>query len=105
MPDYAKYLDPEVLTRITRLELRARMIVEEFISGMHRSPYQGFSVEFASHREYAPGDDIRHIDWRLFARGYRLYIKQYEEETNLRTHILLDCSRSMIYPEHQHDGR
>lgn len=104
MPDYAKYLDPEVLTRISRLELRARMVVEGFVSGMHRSPYQGFSVEFASHREYAPGDDIRHIDWRLFARGDRLYIKQYEEETNLQTHILLDCSRSMAYPEHDHGG-
>ncbi|HSW47217.1 MAG TPA: DUF58 domain-containing protein [Phycisphaerae bacterium] len=97
-------MDPEVLTRISRLELRARMIVEGFVSGMHRSPYQGFSVEFASHREYAPGDDIRHIDWRLFARGDRLYIKQYEEETNLRTHILLDCSRSMAYPEHEYGG-
>ena len=104
MTGYAKYLDPEVLTRISRLELRARMIVEGFVSGMHRSPYQGFSVEFASHREYSPGDDIRHIDWRLFARGDRLYVKQYEDETNLRTHILLDCSRSMAYPEHEHGG-
>jgi uncharacterized protein (DUF58 family) len=75
------------------------MVVEGFISGMHRSPYQGYSVEFAAHREYVPGDDIRHIDWRLFARGDRLYIKQYEEETNLRAHILLDCSKSMAYPE------
>jgi uncharacterized protein (DUF58 family) len=99
MADYAKYLDPEILTKIGRLELRARMIVEGFISGMHRSPYHGFSVEFASHREYVPGDDTRHIDWRLYARGDRLYIKQYEEETNLRTTVLLDCSRSMLYPE------
>jgi len=97
-------LDPETLTRISRLELRAKMIVEGFVAGMHRSPYQGFSVEFASHREYAPGDDIRHVDWRLFARGDRLYIKQYEEETNLGTHVLLDCSRSMAYPEHEHGG-
>ena len=95
MADYKKYLDPEILTQIGRLELRARMIVEGFISGMHRSPYHGFSVEFASHREYVPGDDIRHIDWRLFARGDRLYVKQYEEETNLRTTVLLDCSKSM----------
>ncbi len=100
MPDYAKYLNPEVLAKISRLELRARMVVEGFISGMHRSPYHGYSVEFAAHREYVPGDDIRHIDWRLFARGDRLYIKQYEEETNLRAHILLDCSKSMAYPEH-----
>jgi len=105
MADYKKYLDPEVLARISRLELRARMIVEGFISGMHKSPYHGYSVEFASHREYVPGDDIRHIDWRLFARGDRLYVKQYEEETNLRTHILLDCSRSMLYPEHAGEGR
>jgi uncharacterized protein (DUF58 family) len=99
MPDYRKYLNPEVLTRISRLELRARLIVEGFIAGMHRSPYHGFSVEFASHREYAPGDDLRHIDWRLYARGDRLYIKQYEEETNLPAYVLLDCSRSMLYPE------
>jgi uncharacterized protein (DUF58 family) len=105
MADYKKYLDPEVLTKIGRLELRARMIVEGFISGMHRSPYHGFSVEFASHREYVPGDDTRHIDWRLFARGDRLYIKQYEEETNLRTTVLLDCSGSMLYPEHPQERR
>ncbi len=104
MAEYKKYLDPEVLTRIGRLELRARMVVEGFISGMHRSPYHGFSVEFASHREYVPGDDTRHIDWRLFARGDRLYIKQYEEETNLRTTVLLDCSGSMLYPEHDPRG-
>jgi uncharacterized protein (DUF58 family) len=100
MADSRKYLDPEILTRIGRLELRARAVVEGFVSGMHRSPYHGFSVEFAAHREYVPGDDIRHIDWQLFARGDRLYIKQYEEETNLRTIVLLDCSRSMRYPEH-----
>lgn len=99
MADYRKYLDPAVLAKISRLELRARMVVEGFISGMHKSPYQGYSVEFATHREYVPGDDLRHIDWRLFGRADRLYIKQYEEETNLRTHILLDCSRSMDYPD------
>ncbi len=98
MSDSKKYLDPEILAKISRLELRARLIVEGFISGMHKSPYQGYSVEFASHREYVAGDDIRHIDWRLFARADRFYIKQYEEETNLRTHILLDVSRSMAYP-------
>lgn len=104
MAEYRKYLDPEVLAKISRLELRARVIVEGFISGLHKSPYHGFSVEFAAHREYVPGDDIRHIDWRLYGRGDRLYIKQYEEETNLRAHILLDCSRSMAYPEHDHAG-
>jgi len=104
MAEHKKYLDPEILTKIGRLELRARMVVEGFISGMHRSPYHGFSVEFASHREYVPGDDTRHIDWRLFARGDRLYVKQYEEETNLRTMVLLDCSASMRYPEHARAG-
>jgi len=105
MAEYKKYLDPEILTQISRLELRARMIVEGFISGMHRSPYHGFSVEFAAHREYVPGDDTRHIDWRLYARGDRLYIKQYEEETNLRTTVLLDCSGSMLYPDKRETGR
>ena len=100
MTDTSKYFRPEVLKRITRLELRAKRVVEGFISGLHKSPYQGFSVEFAEHREYVPGDDVRHIDWRVFARADKFFIKQYEEETNLRTHLLLDCSHSMAYPEH-----
>jgi len=95
--DYRKYLDPKVLQKITRLDLRARLIVEGFISGMHRSPFHGFSVEFAQHREYVPGDDIRHIDWKVWSKSDRLYIKQYEEETNLRSYILLDMSESMKY--------
>ncbi|MCG8404010.1 MAG: DUF58 domain-containing protein [Phycisphaerales bacterium] len=100
MPTEAKsYLRPEVLARIGDLELRARHVVEGFVSGMHRSPYHGFSVEFAQHKEYVAGDDIRHLDWRVFGRTDRFYIKQFEEETNLRTHILLDCSSSMRYPE------
>ena len=99
MTELTRYLRPEVIQRIAPLELRARRIVEGFIAGQHRSPYLGFSVEFAEHREYVPGDDIRHIDWRVYGRADRFYIKQYEEETNLRTHILLDCSRSMAYPD------
>ena len=95
-----KYFQPETLSRISRLELRARHVVEGFVRGMHKSPYKGFSVEFANHRSYVPGDDIRHIDWRAYGKADRLYIKQYDEETNLRTHILLDCSGSMAYPEH-----
>ena len=95
--DGRRFLDPKVLSKITRLELRARSVVEGFISGLHKSPYQGFSVEFASHREYVPGDDIKHIDWKVWARADRFYIKQYEEETNLSSTILLDCSRSMVY--------
>lgn len=98
-----KYLDPKVISKIGRLDLKARLIVEGFISGQHRSPYNGFSVEFAAHREYVPGDDIRHIDWKVWARGDRFYIKQYEEETNLRTTLLLDASKSMRYGEKSAD--
>jgi len=91
------YLDPVELSKISRLEIRARLIVEGFISGLHKSPYHGASVEFAEHREYVPGDDIRHIDWKVYGRSDRYYIKQYEEETNLRTHVLLDASESMDF--------
>lgn len=91
------YLDPKVLSKITRLDLQARLVVEGFISGLHRSPFHGFSVEFASHREYAPGDDIKHIDWKVLGRTDRYYIKQYEEETNLKATFLLDASESMLY--------
>lgn len=94
-----RYADPAVLAVIGRLELRARKAVEGFISGQHRSPYHGFSVEFAAHREYSPGDDLRHIDWKVYARADRYYVKQYEEETNLRCTLFLDCSRSMAYGE------
>lgn len=92
-----KYLDPEVIARLRGLELRARQVVAGFISGMHRSAYHGFSVEFAEHRQYVQGDDLRYIDWRIFGRQDRFYIKEYEEETNLRCNILVDASRSMAY--------
>ena len=91
------YLDPKTLDRIKRLDVRARLVVEGFISGQHRSPYHGYAVEFATHREYTPGDDIRHIDWKVWSKTDRHYIKEYEEETNLRCTILLDCSKSMRY--------
>jgi uncharacterized protein (DUF58 family) len=94
-----------VLGRISRLELRARHVVEGFVSGMHKSPYKGFSVQFASHRAYVPGDDIRHLDWRVYAKADRFFIKEYEEETNMRVHLLLDGSTSMAYPEHPGTGR
>jgi len=97
MSEYRKYLDPKTLTKIARLDLLARLVVEGYVSGLHRSPYHGFSVEFAEHREYVPGDDIKHVDWRVYARSDRFYIKQYEEETNLRCTILLDISESMQY--------
>lgn len=100
-----KYFQPDVLSKIARLDLRARHVVEGFVSGMHKSPYKGFSVEFANHRAYVPGDDIRHIDWRVYGKADRFYIKEYEEETNLRTHIVLDCSASMAYPTHPGTGR
>src|SRR5688572_30356915 len=93
----ATYLDPKTLDRIKRLDVRARLVVEGFITGQHRSPYHGFAVEFATHREYAPGDDIRHIDWKVWSKTDRLYIKEYEEETNLKCTIVLDCSKSMRY--------
>jgi uncharacterized protein (DUF58 family) len=79
------------------MEMRARMVVEGFIAGLHKSPYHGFSVEFAEHRQYMPGDNIRDIDWKVYAKSDRFYIKQYEEETNLKAYLLLDCSNSMAY--------
>lgn len=91
------YLDPKVLTKLSRLDIVARLVVEGFVTGLHRSPYHGFSVEFAEHREYVPGDDIKHIDWKVYARSDRYYIKQYEEETNLTATILVDGSESMRY--------
>src|SRR5690606_4894871 len=82
---------------VDKLELRARLVVEGFVTGMHKSPYRGFSVEFAQHREYVPGDDIRYVDWKIFAKSDRVYIKEFEEETNLRAHLFLDQSESMAY--------
>lgn len=97
MPPSRRFLKPETLAALRGLELRARRTAAGFVSGMHRSPYHGYSVEFAEHRAYVPGDDIRHIDWRIFGRADRLSVKEYEEETNLRCTILLDVSRSMAY--------
>jgi len=95
----AQYLhfEPDKIARLTNLNLLVRQAVEGFISGLHRSPHRGFSVEFAEHREYSPGDDLRHLDWVAWARSDRYYIKQYEQETNLRAYILLDASASMNY--------
>lgn len=93
----SKLIDAEVLKKILRLDLRARLVVEGFVTGQHQSPYHGFSVEFATHREYVPGDEIKHLDWKVWSKTDRLYVKEYEEETNLRCTILLDASRSMLY--------
>ncbi len=95
--DYRKFLSPEVVSKLKGMELKARMVVEGFITGLHKSPYHGFSVEFAEHRQYMPGDSIRDIDWKVYAKSDRYYIKQYEEETNLKAYLLLDCSASMGY--------
>jgi uncharacterized protein (DUF58 family) len=97
MDDPQRYLDPVALAKVRSLELQARLIVEGYLSGMHKSPYHGFSVEFAQHREYVPGDDIKHVDWKVYGRTGRFYLKQYEEETNLVCWLLLDVSESMRY--------
>ena len=98
-PDSKRFLHPEAIKRIARLDLRAQHIVEGFLSGMHRSPYFGQSVEFLQHREYVAGDDLRHVDWKVWARQDRLYIKQFEEDTNMRVNLLVDVSSSMGYGE------
>ncbi len=95
--DDARFLDPAVIARIGSMELRARTIVEGFLSGLHRSPYKGFSVEFAEYRQYMQGDDLSTLDWKVYARSDRYYVKRYEEETNLDCHLLLDVSGSMGY--------
>jgi uncharacterized protein (DUF58 family) len=91
------YLDFDVLARIDNMQLLAKVVVEGFLLGLHRSPYRGFSVEFAEHRQYSPGDEIKHIDWKVYGKTDRYYIKQFEEETNLTCYILLDASGSMGY--------
>lgn len=95
--DYRKYLVPSVIAKLANLELKAKQVVEGFMTGLHKSPYHGFSVEFAEHRQYMPGDDLKHLDWKVYARTKRYYIKQFEEETNLKSYLLLDISRSMTY--------
>ena len=96
-PSELRFLDPAVLARLGTLELKARTVVEGFLSGLHRSPYKGFSVEFAEYRQYIPGDDLSTIDWKVYARSDRYYVKKFEEETNLDCHLLLDVSASMGY--------
>lgn len=97
VPQPTRFIDPATLTRISSLELVARTVVEGFISGLHRSPHLGFSVNFAEYRHYRPGDDIRKIDWKVFGRTDRFYIKEYEGDTNTGINLVLDCSRSMAY--------
>jgi len=95
-----QFLDPAVVARLGTLELKARTIVEGFLSGLHRSPFKGFSVEFAEYRQYIPGDDLSTIDWKVYARSDRHYVKKYEDETNLDCHLMIDVSGSMAYGSH-----
>ena len=97
MENSPNYLDPRILASLQGLDLQARMVMEGYVAGLHKSPYHGFSVEFAEHREYVPGDDIRHVDWKVWSKTDKYYLKQYEEETNLLTYLLLDTSESMAY--------
>ena len=97
MAEFPKSLDPRTLAKLKGLQLRARHIVEGYVAGLHRSPYQGFSSEFAEHREYAPGDDLRYLDWKVFGRRDKFYLKQFEDETNLICYLVLDISESMQY--------
>lgn len=97
MPTSTDHLAPADLAKVANLQILARLVVEGFTTGLHRSPHKGFSVEFKQHRQYVPGDEIRHLDWTVFGKTDRFYIREYEEETNLRAHILLDVSGSMAY--------
>ncbi len=97
MESQRKYLQPEAVSKLANMELRARLVVEGFITGLHKSPYHGFSVEFAEHRQYMPGDEIRRVDWRVYGKTDRFYVKQFEEETNLKSYIILDTSASMNF--------
>src|SRR3979490_705279 len=92
-----QFLGPAVIARLGTLELKARTVVEGFISGLHRSPFKGFSVEFAEYRQYIHGDDLSTIDWKVYARSDRYYVKKFEEETNLDCYVMLDVSASMAY--------
>ena len=93
----ARFIDPQVLARIGSLELVARFVVEGFINGLHKAPYLGVSIDFAEHRGYMPGDDIRRVDWRLYARTDRFYVKQFEADTNTNFSVLFDVSKSMSF--------
>lgn len=97
MASSPQFFDPRTLAKLQGLELRARTIVDGYVTGVHRSPYHGFSIEFAEHREYVPGDDLRHVDWKVYGKTDKIYLKQYEEETNLVSYVLLDISESMAF--------
>src|SRR5262245_48077791 len=96
-----KYLKPEVIRQVSRLDLRAKFIIEGFIAGLHASPFHGFSVEFSEHRKYVPGDDLKDLDWNVYAKTDRYYIKKFEAETNVTGYLAIDISLSLCYPCHQ----
>ncbi len=103
MDSMQRFLDPQTLNKLKGLELKARLIVDGYVSGMHKSPYHGFSVEFAEHREYVAGDDLRYVDWKVFGKSDRYYLKQYDEEPNFVCHVLVDTSESnmrSMWPPH-----
>lgn len=95
--DYKSFLDPRIISKFSNLELKARLVVEGFMVGLHRSPYHGFSVEFSEHRPYMQGDDLKNVDWKVYGKTEKYFIKQFEEETNLKSYIILDTSRSMDF--------
>jgi uncharacterized protein (DUF58 family) len=97
MQNHRRFLKPEVISKLSGMEVKARLVVEGFIAGLHRSPYHGFSVEFAEHRQYMPGDPLRNIDWKVYGKTDRYFVKEFEEETNLKAYLLLDISGSMGY--------
>src|SRR5437764_7510422 len=99
----ASLIHPQTLMSIRNMELRARVVVQGFWNGLHRSPYHGFSVEFTEYRQYSPGDDLRYLDWKLYARSDRYYLKRFEDETNLRCYLLVDLSRSMSFSSLAYD--
>ena len=101
MSSQKQFLDPNIIVKLGKVNLVARLVVEGFISGLHKSPFRGFNVEFAEHRPYLPGDEIRHIDWKVFGKSDKFYIKQFEEETNLKGYIFLDKSASMAFPQNK----
>jgi len=100
--DPKRYFDPKTIAKISQLDLRARQVVEGFLTGMHKSPLFGQSVEFVQHRDYVPGDDLRHVDWMVWSKTDRYYVKQYEAETNLRAYLVVDASESMVYGAEKH---
>jgi uncharacterized protein (DUF58 family) len=95
--DYRRFLKPDVVSKLSGMEIKARLVVEGFIAGLHKSPYHGFSVEFAEHRQYMPGDPLKNVDWKVYAKTDRFFIKEFEEETNLKAYVLVDTSGSMGY--------